>query len=79
MGLRARADRAAREQRTAAVIGRAKSVTGLRAGVAIAADAMAARIEELETECARLVKENAELWESVHELQDMNARAREDA
>jgi FtsZ-binding cell division protein ZapB len=63
-----------------------RSTASLRAGIAIEVDAMVERIEELEAEVAHLRKENASLWETVHEAQDavvelraMNERAREDA
>jgi cell division protein FtsB len=52
-----------------------RSVASLRAGVAIEVDAMVERIEDLEAEVAHLKKENASLWETVHDLQDKRESA----
>jgi FtsZ-binding cell division protein ZapB len=54
---------------------RPHSTTSLRASIAFAVDVAIQRIDELEEEVARLKKENASLWGTVHELQDKRETA----
>jgi FtsZ-binding cell division protein ZapB len=46
-----------------------RSTTSIRASIAFAVDVAVQRIDELEEEVARLKRENASLWGTVHELQ----------
>ncbi len=52
-----------------------RGTSSLRASIAFAVDVAIQRIDELEEEVARLKKENASLWETVHELQDKRESA----
>ena len=52
-----------------------RNVASYVASIMVEIQSMADRLRELETECARLTKENASLWESIHAEQDARRSA----